>query len=367
MQLCIVIDMRSCRTSMGRVVGKKSYWVPRAVIIICSLALISCASTQLNYNTRDLASTVDTLITDQVLQNLSKFIDSVHAIPSQVAIINGAVTTANSITPTVTAPLNLLSTVANTAATALAAPPTTTITNASTLTRANAGLSVAASDQWSQTWGIVPVTDPEQLRRLRVLYQYGASQIDQRDLQCNYATIVGKDTAPSELGSVIVPAIDGKKTVTVIIGPSGKQKQKVSYWVWDCVKGHIGQKEIRGWLQVKADPAFLNDPSCVLCISDEYPPFPAPDGSGSRGYLLVANRRLKTDWLHSSSSPLGLPSDAIVLGYFRNKYLYVTSNDDLNHFYEFSLFILEATAQSASSATGRPPILIAPGGNALIQ
>jgi hypothetical protein len=53
--------------------------------ILCSILLSSCASTQLNYNTVELSSTVDDVYTLETLNKVSKFIDNRYAIPSQMA------------------------------------------------------------------------------------------------------------------------------------------------------------------------------------------------------------------------------------------------------------------------------------------
>ena len=71
-----------------------------------SAALAGCAGTQLKYNTLDIASTVTAIHTNQVLENLSRFIDEPYALPSQVDITSGTIQTSNSITPTVTSPLS---------------------------------------------------------------------------------------------------------------------------------------------------------------------------------------------------------------------------------------------------------------------
>jgi len=70
----------------------------RQLFIMLSLVtfLTGCASYQLNSNTLDVGSTVESLQTKQVLHNISKFIDNPDTIPDQIAISGGTITTTNS-------------------------------------------------------------------------------------------------------------------------------------------------------------------------------------------------------------------------------------------------------------------------------
>jgi hypothetical protein len=306
-------------------------WSRRGSTLIYALSLVGCASAQLNYNTLDIASTIDTLVTNQVLSNLAKFIESPHAIPSQVALSAGTVSTNNTVTPSLTAPLNVATTATNTVATTVAAAVSTATTNTATGNRPNVGAALSATDQWTQTWGVSPLTDPDQLRRLRVLYQFGAGLISRADLLCNYPIIQGKGDGAAPIGTVTYPTSDGKD-ITVTIGGPAKPKPKTVYKL-QCRTGT---------LVTHPDPAFLNPPSCIICA----------DKSEGTVYLHV-NDRLKNDWLRYSDGPFGVPPGAISLGYHRNRFLYVETPEDLGKFYEFSLFVLEATTQSATSATGQ--------------
>jgi hypothetical protein len=53
---------------------------------LAAISLAGCASTQLNYNTLDIAGSVSSLYTKQVLSNLSKYIDEPEGLPAQVDI-----------------------------------------------------------------------------------------------------------------------------------------------------------------------------------------------------------------------------------------------------------------------------------------
>src|ERR1700753_3163634 len=96
---------------------------------IIGIQVAGCASTQLNHNTLDLASTVDSLVTKQVLDNLSKIIDNPLAVPAQVDLAAGSATTSNSITPSISDPYTKAVTATNTVMTAIGASVTNTTTN----------------------------------------------------------------------------------------------------------------------------------------------------------------------------------------------------------------------------------------------
>lgn len=129
------------------------------LVVALGVALAGCAGTQLKYNTLDIASTVTAIHINQVLENLSRFIDEPFALPSQVDITSGTIQTSSSITPTVVGPLSRGST-----------------RNAggefTGLTTAGAGLTVAATDTWLQSWLVTPISDSTNLANIMALYHY---------------------------------------------------------------------------------------------------------------------------------------------------------------------------------------------------
>jgi hypothetical protein len=140
-----------------------------AAFVAACLVVTGCASTQLNYNTLDLAGTVDKLILSQVLYNLTKFKDDPGALPAQVGLSAGTATTTLTLTPSFTGlPLASSSTSTNTVTMAAA----TTVANANAFTRAAASLGASGTDTGTQTWTLDPVTDPGDMSRLRALYRY---------------------------------------------------------------------------------------------------------------------------------------------------------------------------------------------------
>jgi hypothetical protein len=138
---------------------------PLTLSLIPSFLLLGCASGQLNYNTLDIASSVESLYTRQALDNLSKYIDNPDGIPSQMDLLQGTVQTANSVTPSLSAPLSQAITSTGARAGAL-------FTTTHTGVLAGASATLGASDTWQQNWNVVPLSDANTLRNLRALYRY---------------------------------------------------------------------------------------------------------------------------------------------------------------------------------------------------
>lgn len=157
----------------------------RGIVIVLCVGLAGCASTQLNFNTLDLASSSESLITSQVLYNLAKIRSFAYAVPAQVSIPSGSATTTNAVTPTLGGPIgpSLTTTLANSAAAPLFNATTRTHVNP------NSTVSVSVGDQWSQNWTMTPLSDPDQLRRLRALYRFGAGWTNRAGLACEYPVV----------------------------------------------------------------------------------------------------------------------------------------------------------------------------------
>lgn len=153
---------------IGRTTGKNGLRV--APIIL--MALTGCASTQLTWNSLEVAGTIGDVYTQQALDNLAKYIDDPYALPSQVDFTSGIVQTSNSIQPTLTLPLstNIARTISGSSTMAAAASTTSGFQKVTTLAGASLGLS--ASDAWQQNWTITPVIDGNDLRNLRAVYRY---------------------------------------------------------------------------------------------------------------------------------------------------------------------------------------------------
>jgi hypothetical protein len=153
-------------------------------------------------------------------QNLSKFFDDPYAVPSQVQLAGGSATTNNSVSPSITTPLSDSTTITNTLASTVAAATSSTATNTNTTNQLNKNTTISASDQWTQTWSIDPVTDPDQLRRLRALYRFAAFYHDAHRLLCEYP-LVEKSGGGSGAPATTVTFNQKEGSVTVRIGEDG--------------------------------------------------------------------------------------------------------------------------------------------------
>jgi hypothetical protein len=299
--------------------------------------LAGCASTQLNYNTLDLASSSESLIASQVLYNLARFRSSPYAIPAQVSIPSGSATTTNAVTPTLGGAIgpSLTTTLVNSAA----APGFFATTK--THLNPNSTVSVSAGDQWSQNWTLTPLSDPDQLRRLRALYRFGAGLTDKSRLACEYPLVQKAGGSGASSSPTVNVYINGGKADV----QKGGGHDETVYTVKECeievvIKGKTVSKS-KTVSQV--DAAFVKFPGCILCDI----------GNNT----LVVNEALTNGWLWQpgQSSPYG---DPVRLGHIGDPDLYLvpTTFCDIKcsekEFSDFVLFVLEATLQSASSGSG---------------
>jgi hypothetical protein len=131
----------------------------RSVCVMVAALLAGCASTQLKYNSVDVATSVSDIYQQQVLDNFSRIIDEPYAVPAQAVIATGQVQTQNTLSATVTSPLSR--TVTRSATSAITG-----------FTTAGAGLSGVGSDAWQQNWTMAPVNDATSLKVLRALYRH---------------------------------------------------------------------------------------------------------------------------------------------------------------------------------------------------
>ena len=129
-------------------------------VILLSFSVAGCASTQLNYNTLEIASTVASLETKQALANISAIIDDPDVVPAQVTIGSGSIGTTNSVTPSIVESL--------TKSNALLGAASATRTAVQSATQ-------AGTNQSTQSWAVAPVNDGDDLARLRALYLFAAT------------------------------------------------------------------------------------------------------------------------------------------------------------------------------------------------
>jgi hypothetical protein len=296
-------------------------WIAARGMVLGALSILvfGCVSEQLNYNTLDLAATVDNLMTRQVLLNLGRFVDDPTTLPSQITLAAGTASTTASFSPSVTGiPLANSTTTTTTAA--------ATVTRAAAISRGAAAMTLSGTDQWMQNWTLDPVNDPDQLRRLRFLYRYAVHD----------PKLMSELANPNLDFSTVYPV----QLTTASVQSSGKSQ------------GGSGTITVR-------DPTFLVVPRCVICLNHPHRVL-TNQQSTTTGPLAISepmkatdfhiNRMLQKDWLLWSNGDQPIPADAIDLGAYGGHELYVRAGD-LWRLSEFVLLVLDAITQSTLSAS----------------
>ena len=146
----------------------------RFLAILSPIILASCAATELNQHTVEIASTVDDVYTRETLNNFSKFFDNYWAIPSQIILQGGIFQQLNSVTPAISVPIT--SQLAKTAQVVSGA--STAITNTRVGTLSGSGLSLGATDAEQVNYNVAPLNDQTALRNQQALYQHAISTSD---------------------------------------------------------------------------------------------------------------------------------------------------------------------------------------------
>jgi hypothetical protein len=209
-----------CRTTLFVAIG---------FVIFASLS--SCSTALLNTNTLDLATTIDDLAIRQVVFNLAKIKENEWAIPSQVQVSAGQVLARTNVTPTITAPLNSAVTQTTQVASQVVAATralTTTTTGIETANQTSNTAGVSGTVEATENWNVVPVQDPDQLRRLRLVYQYGAGQISANDLLCWYPIPQIPAKAQSDGKSDLQILADALKTAQGMDHGRAKSRPRIS-------------------------------------------------------------------------------------------------------------------------------------------
>ncbi len=141
-------------------------WVGVALGILSA----ACSSTQLNQNTADLSTSIHLLARKQIFYNLDQAFKDEQFVPSQVTLASGSAQTSNSISPTLTVPFAPSVTATNTYGSSA-----TFGTQANQVGLAGPGLSLGLTDSWNQSWTMTPLSDGNQIGRLRSLYNFVVS------------------------------------------------------------------------------------------------------------------------------------------------------------------------------------------------
>jgi hypothetical protein len=303
----------------------------RLISIAACLLVCGCASTQLNYNTADLASSLNSLTKRQIFFNLAQALTDPEFVPSQATISIGTAQTLNAVTPSISVPLGLPTvTMARDGTGRFAGSQFSTQVTSPTPT-----LGLQMTDGWNQSWTMVPLNSAPQLRRLRALYQYVTGTIPhhgarilsleeaERLFLCEYP-LQSFNVAPTS-GNVIF-RIDG------------------------CPNNNTRESQSR---VVHVDPTFTQGPSCIICIDDL-------NAKQLRPHI---NPNLKYHFIRTQKTG----DDMVSIGSHGSTAFYVCGNaegdcpraaqqepfDGRKAFSDFILFVYEAATVPSSSGGGR--------------
>jgi hypothetical protein len=218
----------------------------RLICIVACLVVSGCASTQLNYNTADLASSLNSLTKRQIFFNLAQALYDPEFVPSQATISIGTAQTLNAVTPSISIPTGLpMVTTARDGTGRFAGSQFTTQVTSPTPT-----LGVQMTDGWNQSWTMVPLNSAPQLRRLRALYQYVTGTVPHhgtRNLTLEEAERLFLCEYPLQSFNV---------------APSSGN---VTFKIEGCPNNNTRESQSR---IVHVDPTFTQGPTCVICIDD---------------------------------------------------------------------------------------------------
>ncbi len=266
--------------------------------------------------------------------NLANFIDSDAAIPAQVLINGGSATTANTITPSFTDPFTRAVTLGSSFVSNSAGALTSATQSISAVT-ASKTAALSLSNVATQNWAYDPVSDPDQLARLYVLYRFAVMGNDNRyaqamlarDYPLSYKTTT---TGGSGSPSVTLPDENALKGPNCVLCSTNVTSTEA-----DCV----------------SQKAFPRDDEKSLCLNINPRLLPPNYGRGR-----FAGRWLKWRSLPGAARPDSVPppeQDDISLGQYGNYQLYLDKTQP-QRFAQFQLFIAVAATSSPnpSSAGG---------------
>jgi hypothetical protein len=291
-----------------------------------------CASSQLNYNAADLASSLNSLTKKQIFFNLAQALNDPEFVPSQVTISIGTAQTANSITPSLSVPLG--SPIATISRFTTAASPSAQFS--SQVSSAAPGLGIQVSDAWNQSWTMVPANSSNQLRRLRTLYQYVTGTMPRGDMTTGLSQ---EDAEKQFLCDYPVQAL------AVSASPAGN----VIFRVDGCQDNYSKSRS----RVVHADPTFTQGPNCVVCIDDLNAKLLRPYVNPNLKYHFVRTAAGKTDDMTKVGSH-GSTDFYVCASAGGNCTLAAHQDafDGRKAFSDFVLFVYEAMNQSGGGGTG---------------
>jgi hypothetical protein len=303
----------------------------RLMSIAACLFGCGCASTQLNYNTADLASSLNSLTKRQIFFNLAQALTDPEFVPSQATISIGTAQTLNAITPSVSVPLGLpMITTARDGTGRFAGTQFSTQVTTPTPT-----LGVQMTDGWNQSWTMVPVNSSPQLRRLRALYQYATGTMPRPD---KTRELTAEEAERQFMCDYPVQAFN--------VSPTGNN---VIFRIDGCVNNTTRESQSR---IVHADPTFTQGSSCVICIDD----------LNAKQLRPHVNPNLKYHFIRTQKS-----GDMVSIGSYGQTGFYVCGSaegdclraasqdpfDGRKAFSDFILFVYEAATAPSQTGAGR--------------
>lgn len=361
--------------------------ISRLLGLVACVLVSACASTQLNYNASDLATSLNSLAKKQIFYNLAQAFSTKQFVPSQVTISSGSATTSNSITPNLGIPLGSgLST-----SSAIAANGGISSTNQFTLAAPTLGLSV--SDGWNQSWTLSPPNDPNQLGRLRSLYLYVTGypgwqlspEAAKRRFVCDYPyqalaialslggpasagnvaankQLAGSKSASSVRAAVplsaaptaATPAANAPRTTsrnTSTAAANGSSDSgNVQLIIEHCPTSRTDTQGVTKY--VFADPTFLVGPNCVICI-DPSQLGPNTGNEQSREIAVDVNPMLDFQLVFNEANKATAGADLTPIGSYGGQNFYVKTQNGEENFSAFTLLIYEAMSQSSNTGNGK--------------
>ncbi|HXY59860.1 MAG TPA: hypothetical protein VEH76_14935 [Methylocystis sp.] len=235
-----------------------------------------CASSQLNYNTLDIASSYDHLIKQQFIDNVVKFHNDKFAIASYASLTSTNISTTNVVNPSISYPLaaNITNTLASNVS-----GSTLNGTYTSVLNAPSAGLSV--NNQSNQSHSVQPMTDADTLRRLALLYKYAAGLASHDDLLCDYPVPEkqnsGDTTGSSSDTSTLIKLLAQSKDIpTGDFGAGGGKKDGKPVYIKSFDSGHkvcgyYKDNKKTGYMAIEnPDPAYMRQPGCIVCDTGSF-------------------------------------------------------------------------------------------------
>ena len=316
----------------------------RIIWLGLAVALAGCASTELNYNALDIASTTDSLISKQVLYNLANFLDSDLALPAQIVISSGTATTADTLTGSATAPLSKSITSTSQLVNTASSNPSLVATNLTTAVRAGASLTGGVQDVHTQNYAFQMITDPYQLWRLKSLYRFvidGDENKFLRDYPAIYKTINHQRNV----------CLRDRLTGRIVYGtaanndPSSGLPKSFESCITSVGGGGSASTMTVGqdtFSDLVPDPYYVTGPTCLICRK--------------RNGQYAVNDRIKGRWLHwralpGATRPDNFAEGDIPLGRYGHYELFA-DRDHPEKFADFTIFAFAASTQSDSAISG---------------